>query len=147
MAELYDVVVIGGGISGLTTAYHLRKRDKNLRVLVLEAKGLITRNLSTVSSFSWHWGCSVHLKSPGTRDWLGVSDKQTKLPCTLVYCETTRASLLSLGSFWYISSTALGNARHASSAHSNRVPVTRITGLFTSGNRKRSQGRKKPKNF
>ena len=52
MAEFYDVVVIGGGISGLTTAYHLRKRDKNLRVLVLEAKGLITRNLNTVSSFS-----------------------------------------------------------------------------------------------
>lgn len=41
MAELYDVIVIGGGISGLTTAYHLRKRDRNLRVVVLEAKGLI----------------------------------------------------------------------------------------------------------
>jgi glycine/D-amino acid oxidase-like deaminating enzyme len=36
----YDAVIIGGGISGLTVAHHLKKRDKNLQVLVLEAKGL-----------------------------------------------------------------------------------------------------------
>lgn len=35
----YDVIVIGGGISGLTTAYHLKKRDPKLRIIVLEAKG------------------------------------------------------------------------------------------------------------
>ena len=34
-----DVVIIGAGISGLCTAYHLKKRNENLRYVVLEAKG------------------------------------------------------------------------------------------------------------
>ena len=37
--NLYDVIVIGGGISGLTTAYRLLQHDKSLKILVLEAKG------------------------------------------------------------------------------------------------------------
>ncbi|KAK7112509.1 probable flavin-containing monoamine oxidase A [Littorina saxatilis] len=50
MAETsYDVVVIGGGISGLTTAYHLKKRDKNLRILVLEAKDRVGGRTQTVA--------------------------------------------------------------------------------------------------
>ena len=36
---LYDVVVIGGGISGFTTAYRLLQYDQSLKILVLEAKG------------------------------------------------------------------------------------------------------------
>jgi protoporphyrinogen oxidase len=35
----YDVVIIGGGISGLTTAYRLLQHDKSLKILLLEAKG------------------------------------------------------------------------------------------------------------
>ncbi|XP_076441563.1 putative flavin-containing monoamine oxidase A [Babylonia areolata] len=48
MAEEYDVVVVGGGISGLTTAYHLKKRDQNIRVLVLEAKDRVGGRTETV---------------------------------------------------------------------------------------------------
>jgi len=37
--EIFDVVVIGGGISGLTSAYTISKRVPNLKCVVLEAKG------------------------------------------------------------------------------------------------------------
>ena len=36
--DFYDVIIIGGGISGLTTAYRLLQHDKSLKLLVLEAK-------------------------------------------------------------------------------------------------------------
>lgn len=35
-----DVVIVGGGISGLTAAYQIHRKDPGLRILVLEAKGL-----------------------------------------------------------------------------------------------------------
>jgi spermidine dehydrogenase len=34
--ELYDVVIVGGGISGLTAAYTIRKEHPNARVLIIE---------------------------------------------------------------------------------------------------------------
>jgi len=34
-----DVVVIGAGISGLSAAYYIQKKDAGIRLAVLEAKG------------------------------------------------------------------------------------------------------------
>src|SRR5579872_882248 len=34
--EVYDLVVVGGGISGLAAAYFFRKHDPNARVLILD---------------------------------------------------------------------------------------------------------------
>lgn len=33
-----DIVIIGAGLSGLTAAYRILKKDSSLRVIVLEAK-------------------------------------------------------------------------------------------------------------
>ena len=35
----HDVIIIGAGLSGLSAAYLLWKKDPNLKVLLLEAKG------------------------------------------------------------------------------------------------------------
>lgn len=35
--NMFDVVVIGGGLSGLTTASEMLKKDPELRVTVVEA--------------------------------------------------------------------------------------------------------------
>ena len=37
----FDVIVIGGGISGLTAAYTVRKKAPDARVIVLEGKGVV----------------------------------------------------------------------------------------------------------
>ncbi len=34
--KMYDIIIIGGGISGLYCAYNLLKKDENLKLLVLE---------------------------------------------------------------------------------------------------------------
>lgn len=38
-SQVYDVVIIGAGISGSNAAYILSKRRKDLKILVIEAKG------------------------------------------------------------------------------------------------------------
>ena len=38
-SEEVDVVIVGGGVSGLSAAYKLLKNDPNIDVVVLEAKG------------------------------------------------------------------------------------------------------------
>lgn len=38
-AEIWDVIVVGAGLSGLSAAHLLKKRNAELRVLILEGKG------------------------------------------------------------------------------------------------------------
>lgn len=38
-ADIWDVVVVGAGLSGLCTAHVLRKRNARLKILILEGKG------------------------------------------------------------------------------------------------------------
>ena len=37
--QVYDVIIVGAGISGLNAAYILKKRCKKIKILILEAKG------------------------------------------------------------------------------------------------------------
>ena len=36
LSSFYDIVIIGGGVHGLSTAYYLAKFDKDLKVAVME---------------------------------------------------------------------------------------------------------------
>jgi len=45
--EMYDIIIIGGGISGLYCAYNLLKNRKNLKVLVLEKNLKLGGRIST----------------------------------------------------------------------------------------------------
>lgn len=51
----YDVIVIGGGLSGLTAAYYLLENKADCRILVLEAKDRVGGRTLTVQlqGFSW----------------------------------------------------------------------------------------------
>lgn len=42
--EEADVVVIGGGISGLYAAYRIQQKAPHLKILVLEAKGNVPQS-------------------------------------------------------------------------------------------------------
>lgn len=39
-AEIWDVIVVGAGLSGLSAAHWLKKRDASMKILILEGKGL-----------------------------------------------------------------------------------------------------------
>ena len=45
----YDVIIIGGGIMGSSTAYHLMKADKNLKVVVVEKDASYAKSSTTLS--------------------------------------------------------------------------------------------------
>ncbi|CAF1040430.1 unnamed protein product [Brachionus calyciflorus] len=46
--EIYDVVIIGAGISGSNAAYELKKKSKNIKILVLEAKDRVGGRTQTI---------------------------------------------------------------------------------------------------
>ncbi len=48
-STLYDVIIVGGGIMGSTTAYYLTKKDPQLKVAVIERDLAYTRASTTLS--------------------------------------------------------------------------------------------------
>ena len=48
-STLYDVIIVGGGIMGSTTAYYLTKKDHQLKVAVIERDLAYTRASTTLS--------------------------------------------------------------------------------------------------
>lgn len=49
MSNTYDVIIIGGGIMGSSTAYHLMKADKTLKVVVIEKDATYAKASTTLS--------------------------------------------------------------------------------------------------
>jgi len=45
----YDVIIIGGGIMGSSTAYHLMKADSTLKVIVIEKDATYAKASTTLS--------------------------------------------------------------------------------------------------
>lgn len=52
-AEIWDVVIVGAGLSGLSAAHYLRKRDAKLKILILEGKGLFHFFNTSSNPDSW----------------------------------------------------------------------------------------------
>ena len=50
-SDLYDVIVVGAGISGLTAAYEVLKKVPNAKLIVLEAKGKVRENFRTAGAY------------------------------------------------------------------------------------------------
>jgi heterodisulfide reductase subunit A-like polyferredoxin len=46
--EHFDVIIIGGGLAGLSAGYNLKKADKNLNILIVEAKNRVGGRTQTL---------------------------------------------------------------------------------------------------
>lgn len=55
---MYDIVIIGAGLAGLTCAYQLQKKHPSLRVLIVEAKSVIGGRVVTDRTFA---SCPIEL--------------------------------------------------------------------------------------
>lgn len=45
-AKVYDIIIIGAGLSGLSSAYFIKKKDPSLSLLIVEAKDRIGKYIS-----------------------------------------------------------------------------------------------------
>ena len=64
-SELYDVIIVGAGVSGATAAYTLKKKCPNLKLLVVEAKGRTGGRTETIQLNCSQPGKKVTLDAGG----------------------------------------------------------------------------------
>lgn len=50
-SNVYDVIVIGAGLSGLSAAYNLKKLNNSLKILILEARDRVGGILFLILGF------------------------------------------------------------------------------------------------
>ncbi|XP_072176214.1 amine oxidase [flavin-containing] A-like [Diadema setosum] len=74
MGDLYDVIIVGGGVAGLISAHKLLKERSNLKLLVIEASDQVCGVMKT-----------VELRSPNGKDYfdIGVSRVGSAQPIML----------------------------------------------------------------
>lgn len=80
----YDIIIVGGGISGLFTAYKLSKT--NLRILLIESREELGGRIQTVHKTKFYYECGAarfhkkHTKLITLINELGLKDKIEPLP-------------------------------------------------------------------
>ena len=47
--EIYDIIIVGGGIMGSSTAFYLKRADQRLKIAVVEPDPTYARASSTLS--------------------------------------------------------------------------------------------------
>jgi len=85
----YDIIIVGGGISGLFTAYKLSKTDK--RILLIESKEDFGGRIHTIYKTKFYYECAAarfhkkHTKLITLINELGLKDKIVPLPKKIDY--------------------------------------------------------------
>jgi len=63
--ESYDTIIIGGGVSGLTTAFTLGRNSPGVRLLVTEARDYVGGNINTQTKDGYTWEEGPNSYQPG----------------------------------------------------------------------------------